>query len=531
MATASLTALAQAQAVRALLAQLGAGPQQGLLALAGQSLDAVFQGMGAQGAELLLPDGQLLVAQGELPFAQGTRLTIQVLSESGGTVRLQVQAAQPPASPAVLQPLLAGEAQPLLARMAAGGADDSLLPLARMLAQVLETAGDVTISPSPSAAQWDEAAAALPQEIAQPLRQALGLSEQQPLGLALKAWIEAPVSGAGALPSLAEAFAGQVGQVSGMPEGEQEALMAWMQGLLAKAGGASSFLALALPEAVESLSDKSAAFLRQVLGIPEDLPLAQGVKGWMDAVLARNQGAGAWTGRGLQAPVPRFEALLRSVPDLSDALRAEAGSWFQALLEKAGGEAPAARPRADAAFQSSSASSETPLGSAEEGKSDAVSKPPLEDPIFWNKWVRGTVEALADPKVSPREAPFHALQAQDGTAYFELPAPWLPHGVVQLWVESDASRGGPPEEGTRRVFMGFQLSNLGDTRLGLELTGANLRVRIWSERPERLAALRDSLARELEGTGRTVSLRILPLTDGTASLRSMVTGNSWQGMG
>jgi len=133
--------------------------------------------------------------------------------------------------------------------------------------------------------------------------------------------------------------------------------------------------------------------------------------------------------------------------------------------------------------------------------------------------------------VSPREAPFHALQAKEGTAYFELPAPWLPQGVMQLWVESDAPQGGRPEDGTRRVFMGLHLSKLGETRLGMELSGTQLRVGVWTEHPERLAKEEEALAKELAETGCAVSLRILPLGSETPSLRSLAVGQTWQGLG
>ncbi|WP_005033461.1 hypothetical protein [Holophaga foetida] len=608
MDAAPLTALVQPQAVRALLAQVGAGTQQNLLALMGQSLEMTFQGMGPQGAQLVLPSGQVLVAQGELPFAQGTQLMVRVLSEVEGAVRLQIQEAKPPASPALLQPLLTGEAQPLLSRLMGDEHAESLAPTVRMLQQVL--ASVTSTVPSRSLAlplpltQIEEAVAALPAELAQPLRQALGLPSGQALGQALKTWIESPAAlpkpGAGmpdgspvgqstpatqassaALPDasqvlavVVQAFTGMMHQASTVPEAQQDFLSAWFRGLLSKAGGqmvpSSEFAAPSmaspvavqspvplpsallakLPEAVASLPPKMAEFLRQALNIPEGQPLALGLRSWMESTFSealavpqelpdpRLREAGSVTLELAQ----RFEALVRQAPDFPKSQRALLTSWFRDLLVRAGGGESTARASGSEAsrslVRSSAAAQDAPspaiIQRAVEGSSPgaaSAAQAPLEEPAFWNKWIRGTVEALADPQVSPREAPFHALQAKEGTAYFELPAPWLPQGVVQLWVESDAPDEGRPEDETRRVFMGLHLSNLGDTRLGLELSGTNLRARVWTEHPERLATQEEALAKELEETGCQVSLRILPLGAGTAGLRSMVVGNSWQGLG
>jgi len=240
----------------------------------------------------------------------------------------------------------------------------------------------------------------------------------------------------------------------------------------------------------------------------------------------------------------RFAELVRQDPDIPKSQRDFVTSWFRDLLVKAGGrEGPSpqlrpgetkpqalpepGRPAAEARAQTSNVLAESRgIPGASVG-----AQAPLEEPAFWGKWVKGTLEALTDPKVSPKEAAFHAIQAKEGTAFFELPAPWLPQGVVQLWVESDAPGDTGTGEEVKRLFMGLHLSNLGETRLGLESAGKHLRVRVWTEHPERLAAQEASLVKELEETGQTVTLSILPLGTATPSVRAMAVGASWQGLG
>lgn len=624
MDPAPLTALVQTQVVQAILARIGAGTQQNLMSMLGQSLEVTFQGMGPEGAQLALPSGQTLVAQGELPFAQGTLLTLKVLPERDGTLRLQIQEAKPPATPALLQPLLAGEAQPLAARLTEQQPPESLAPLVRMLQQVLasvkpqapmEAATPAAPVSVPTLPAIQEALAALPPELLQPLRQALALPSGQPLAPTLKAWIEnlalthapqAPVSadsnpqvtqGSPTTPrpqatattievppvlgTLVQDFSALIRQAPGVPDTQQDVLATWFRALLGQGEGpvsvASEAAALPasapasapppqaqaalpailakLPEAVASLSPQAAMFLRQAMGIPQGQSLAEGLKTWIEAALPSEQ-PGALTSAesrlrpalfGLPELVQHFEVLVLQAPDFPKPQRAILTSWFRDLLVKASGSEATPQIATLAETHSSQApkSSQPSQASAEDGKpvslprtvvaspsgEAASAQSPLEEPAFWGKWVRGTVEALADPQVSPREAPFHALQAKEGTAYFELPAPWLPQGTVQLWVESDSSDPGRPEDGTRRVFMGLHFSNLGDTRLGMELSGTNLRVRVWAEHPERLAAQEAALTKELQETGCQVSLRILPLAPGSESLRALAVGNSWQGLG
>jgi hypothetical protein len=145
-----------------------------------------------------------------------------------------------------------------------------------------------------------------------------------------------------------------------------------------------------------------------------------------------------------------------------------------------------------------------------------------ESPETWSSWIKATVRALADPATSPQEAPFHQLQAREGTALFEVPLPWAPQDEpLRLWVESDASRGGGSETETRRVFLSVAFSSLGPVRMGVERGPAGIRARIWVEDPERLSPLRSELEAQLSSQGAPATVRILPLPDPAPDLRAM----------
>ena len=159
-----------------------------------------------------------------------------------------------------------------------------------------------------------------------------------------------------------------------------------------------------------------------------------------------------------------------------------------------------------------------------------------ELPESWESWIRGTVATLSNPALSPREAPFHALQAKEGTAFFEIPLPWGQASPLQIWVESDAPeerQGG--RDTTKRVLLGLSFSSLGETRLGMAQGAFGLQIRVWTEHPEALENEKESLKKELEDLGKTVDLKIYTLTygpDGTIpSLRSLVVGPSLKALG
>nr|WP_320133744.1 hypothetical protein [uncultured Holophaga sp.] len=622
-----LAAALQTQVVRALLAQLEAGGRQGLSAFLGQTLELLFQQADAGGGLLTLPGGQQIPVPEELPFASGTQLRVRVLPEAEGTVRLQILEARPPAAPAILQPLLAGEAHPLLARMEAEEPQPELEGLVRLLKGVLGQAA--AASPLPVPEEVRAAVVALPPEMAKLLRQALALPRGQTLAEGLSVWMAAPLeeplsSGAptqaavevpgepGDPPSterLLQAFESRVAEAPLARSGDRALLGVWFRDLLTRAGSvpsqdstvpaspspaagspspasdASMPLGKAvLTEGVQELSSELVLPLRRALGIPPAQTTLQGLSAWISRVGGQEgaasplpaapalmeagtaTAASSVAGRpGPPAGVPdeapegpraealaallqRFSALCRTSPALSAEQKDFVITWFRDLLVRAEsrfqgagtpgetlrqvpGEVPL-KPEGQvgASLRTAPAAARTlaPVLLPQHGES---AQSLLEKPEFWGRWIREGAEALADPRTSPREAPFHALQAREGTAYFELPAPWLPQGVVQLWVEQDQGSGQNSGDPVRRVLLGLSLSRLGETRLGLELSGGALSARIWTEHPEMVAGQEEALRSELEETGCRVSLRVLSLPQGSPSLRALVVGAGWEGMG
>ncbi len=115
-------------------------------ALAGQTLEATLEAVLPEGLLLRLADGKLLQAQGSLPFPPGSTLTLEALPlPEGAGVRLQVLRATQPPAPALLAPLVQGEAAPLLARLQAAGADPS--PLAALFRSLVQAGTTVAEGP------------------------------------------------------------------------------------------------------------------------------------------------------------------------------------------------------------------------------------------------------------------------------------------------------------------------------------------------------------------------------------------------
>jgi hypothetical protein len=84
-------------------------------------------------------------------------------------------------------------------------------------------------------------------------------------------------------------------------------------------------------------------------------------------------------------------------------------------------------------------------------------------------------------------------------------------------------------------MLGLAFTNLGETRLGIARSGANLQVRVWTEHPELLAASKDAVEGELKDLGGTVDLKIMALNPGPGgnipSLRSQLAGTSLEALG
>ncbi len=155
-----------------------------------------------------------------------------------------------------------------------------------------------------------------------------------------------------------------------------------------------------------------------------------------------------------------------------------------------------------------------------------------EQPESWFTWMKEAMKTLADPAASPAEAPFHQLQAKEGTGWFEIPLPWAA-GVepLRIWIEDERDAAGAEATPTHRVFLSVPFSALGEVRMGLEQRSSGLRVRLWLTDPSQVAALRPELEAELKTLGRPVDLQVLTLPPGLPDLRAMAGASPLQAMG
>jgi hypothetical protein len=155
-------------------------------ALKGQTLEATLEAILPEGLLLRLADGQPLQAQGSLPFPLGSALTLTALPLPGGAgVRLQVIRATPPPSPALLAPLVHGEAAALLARLVSSPAT----PLAELLRNLLQAGAAIAEAPETWAAWMKEAMQHLADPGTSPMESAFHrLQAQEGTG-----WFELPL--------------------------------------------------------------------------------------------------------------------------------------------------------------------------------------------------------------------------------------------------------------------------------------------------------------------------------------------------
>jgi hypothetical protein len=136
-------------------------------ALTGQSLEATLEALLPEGILLRLPDGQSIQAQGSLPFPPGSLLSLKALPlPEGAGLRLQVIRASPPPSPALLAPLVLGEAAPLLARLQAPDANPS--PLSALFRQLVQAGLQVAEQPEAWSSWMKEAMNTLADPAASP---------------------------------------------------------------------------------------------------------------------------------------------------------------------------------------------------------------------------------------------------------------------------------------------------------------------------------------------------------------------------
>lgn len=150
----------------------------------------------------------------------------------------------------------------------------------------------------------------------------------------------------------------------------------------------------------------------------------------------------------------------------------------------------------------------------------------------WGLWLKEAVKALADPAASPEEAPFHQLQAREGTGLFELPLPWGAGAEpLRLWIEADQEGDGVVVESVHRVFLSVPFSSLGEVRVGLESRAAGLKARVWLRDPGQVSGLQETLQEALRSLGHPATLQILQLPEGGPSLSALARGPSLQAMG
>jgi len=437
-----------------------AAPVQALLALAGQEVGMVLLGQAAGGGlSLALPSGQVVTAQGQLPYPDGTQLLVRVLAGSGpdAALRLQTLQAAPPAAPAILAPLNQGEAAGLLASLGQAEPPPGLESLVALFRQLGGGAGSALADAA----------------------QAGGLAS-------------APAGGS------ASAQAGGSASAS------------------APAGGSASAPAGVPASALSALPAQAQAALKTLLALPASATpaaTASALEAWLGAAPAASRSADP-----VQELLQRFQGALEAHPE---AVRAQAGplvTFLRTVLTAPAAQGDGAGPAAQALQARPGAA--TPAA-----------------PETWETWLRGSVKALSDPAISPQAAPFHAAQAKEGTAFYEIPLPWAPQSPLQMWVESDRDprEPGGAQVGTQRVLLGLSFSNLGETRLGLARSPAGLQVRVWTEHPELLEASRAGVEAELQDLGGSVDLKVIRLSPGPGgaipSLRSQVTGATLQAMG
>jgi hypothetical protein len=399
---------------------LPAAPLQALAELVGQDVSMLFLGQVQGSVSLGLPSGQVVTAQGQLPYPEGSELLVRVLAGTGDApVRLQTLQATPPAAPTILAPLSQGEAAPLLAGLSQPDPPPALADLAGLF-QLLTPA-------APSSSQIQAAVDTLP----------------PPAMSALKIILELPQTASPA-------------------------------------------------EVASSLETWLAAPAQPRPQTPNQAPAAD---------LAQ-----------------RFQTLLDRHPELPPAQAAPLVQMLRQLLNTSD-------PRPDTPAQALQQQLQSRQGA------------PAELPATWETWMRASIKTLNDPAAAPQGAAFHAAQAREGTAFYEIPLPWAPQHPLQMWVESDRDPDakGKGQAETRRVLLGLSFSSLGETRLGIAKGPAGLQVRVWAEHPELLEASRASVEGELTDLGDRVDLKIMPLSPGPGgtipSLRSQLTGATLEALG
>ena len=280
-----------------------------------------------------------------------------------------------------------------------------------------------------------------------------------------------------------------------------------------------------LQAAVDTLPAPSLAALKSVLDLAPETSTAALVSA-LDTWLASAPAPSGARQTLVTDLLQRFQASVERHPEVAPAQGENLVQWLKQVL---GANERPATPTAPVR-------SDTPAQVLQQQLGGRTGDP-QDVPATWEAWIRTSIKALNDPSVSPQGAPFHAAQAKEGTAFYELPLPWAPQHPLQMWVESDRDPKDqdPSRPETQRVLLGLSFSNLGETRLGIVKSAAGLQVRVWAEHPELLAASKAAVEAELQDLGSSVDLKIMPLAPGPGgtipSFRSQVAGAGLEGPG
>jgi hypothetical protein len=488
------------KAIQALLVNQGTPTESSLLAaILGQEVEVLFQAMTPQGVKLQLPSGQTITAQGDLPYPEGTQLQVRVLPPAAGdtTIRMQLLEARPPAPPTLLAPLVQSEAQTLAVRLTQASLPPELEPLMQLLTVLADTPITTQPLPLPATATLQAAIKELPEPVATNLGRMLGL------------------------------------------------------GNLASTQEIATSLQSVFQETQQVTPDASAKLLSILLGSsPPELPTN------LPAVAPTGSAEPKALSSLIQQVIEKIQVLIAQHPEIPEEHKDTIVAWIRNQLQKAATSSettalPAAKSAAAASKSETMPRPTTTATTTASTKPAVVSTavtpklaaaleahagPKAELPESWESWIHKTITVLADPAASPQEAPFHAIQAKEGTAFFEIPLPWAQTSPLQIWVESDA----PDEQRsardmTKRVLLGLRFSQLGETRLGMAQSPGSLQIRIWTEHPEALETEKTRMEDELKDLGKPVDLRIYALTygpDGTIpTIRSLVAGPSLRALG
>ncbi|MBI3130696.1 MAG: hypothetical protein HYZ13_05010 [Acidobacteria bacterium] len=472
-----------------------------LAATPGAEIKAVLAEISSQGLLLLLADGRSFTAAGKLPYPTGTELTFRVQPQADGTLQLKPLSADPPPPPALLAPLVQGEAASLLQRLAAVDLPGELMPLKALLDRL------------PVAPQAP--AVALPPALA-PLTEALGLARGVPgfppppsptpgssAALPAEALPSPPPTTPPTAASLTTALVarrvppGPAAALATLLLGEprleaalepapapREAVMRPLEG---QAQGAPASLPAPLegrttqPPRTPSASPQTAPPAETVLdrallkafGLPDHLIQE------LLPTQAEGRPAATPAASAAEANVRLRQLLERLPPPLAQRVLV-----LLTLLPPAGhgqvlsSQDPLAQLIRSLLPQLPHPPAESPLAQASALVREGAAAPlSPSEPATWLRWIKEVASTLSRPEASPAEAPFHRLQAREGTALFEVPLPWRPDpGTLELWAERDAA--GPGREEAHRVLLALNLGRTGELRVALQSGPAGILAQV-----------------------------------------------------